>query len=137
VSRPVAPVSDPDENYGVQFLEGNVNGITAASSLQTVTNFVRKTDLSTNGVSITITKLTSISVPPQPTGVVAVIPSSQIIINGGKYTTSINVNQMQAESGASYAISLCPNGTEQNDPNLAPNTVLGNCIADQSRMTLQ
>jgi len=70
-------------------------------------------------------------------GVVAVIPSSQIIINGGKYTTSINVNQMQAESGASYAISLCPNGTEQNDPNLAPNTVLGNCIADQSRMTLQ
>ena len=140
VSRPVAPVSDPPTtNYGVQFLDANVNGITAAPSLQVVTNVVRNTDLSTNGVSIAITKLTS---PTNLfTGVVTVIPSSQIIINGGKFTTSINVNQMQAESGASYAISLCPNGTEQNDPSLnpptGPFTVLGNCIADQGRMTLR
>ena len=137
VGREVAPVAAPetDENYGVQFLDANVNGITAASSLQTVTNLVRKTDLSTNGVSIAITKLTSPT--NQPTGVVAVIPSSQVTINGGKFTASINVNQMAAESGASYAISLCPNGTEQNDPGLDPNTVIGNCIADQGQMTLQ
>ena len=152
VSRPVAPVSDPElTNYGVQFLDGNVNAFSAAtplppgtpSSLQTVTNFVRKTDLSTNGVSITITKLTSpTGTPQQPnTGVVLVIPSSQIIINGGKYTTSVNVNQIQAESGASYAIALCPNGAETDvvpDPTNPPSIpVRGLCIADQGRMTLQ
>jgi hypothetical protein len=65
-----------------------------------------------------ITKLTG-----QNAGVVKVVPSSQIVINGGKYTTSVNVNDIQAESGQSYAISLCPNGTEQNDPNLPANTV--------------
>ena len=125
VSREVAPVAAPetDENYGVQFLDANVNGITAngptaVPGLQTVTNLVRQTVLSTNGVSIAITKLTSpTGTPQQPnTGVVLVIPSSQIVIIGNKFTASINVNQMAAESGASYAISLCPNGTEQNDP---------------------
>ena len=151
VSRPVAPVGDPANiNYGVQFLDGNVNTITAAgsppvtpTSFQTVTNFVRKTDLSTNGVSITITKLSSPTGTPEvpKTGVVLVIPGSQIIINGGKYTTSINVNQIQPESGASYAISLCPNGAETDvvpDPTIPPSIpVRGLCIADQGRMTLQ
>lgn len=131
VSRPVSPVSDPPENYGVRFFDGNVNGITALSSLQVVTNFVRVTPTSTNGVSIAITKLDGVGA-----GVVKVIPSSEIVINGGKFTTSASINDIVPESGASYAVSLCPNGTEQNDPNLAENTVLGICIADQARFTL-
>jgi hypothetical protein len=108
-----------------------VNGITALSSLQVVTNFVRVTPTSTNGVSIAITKLDGVGA-----GVVKVIPSSEIVINGGKFTTSASINDIVPESGASYAVSLCPNGTEQNDPNLAENTVLGICIADQARFTL-
>jgi hypothetical protein len=151
VSRPVSPAFDPDENYKVQFVSGSVNGITVTGTppepgvippqglLQVVTNFVRKTDLSTNGVSITISKLTS----PlnQPKGVVLVIPSRQITIIGGKYTASVNVNQIQAESQASYAIALCPNGAETDvvpDPTNPPSIpVRGICIADQGRMTLQ
>jgi hypothetical protein len=133
VSRPVSPVSDPNENYKVTFFDGNVNGVTALSSLQKVTGEVRITDLSPNGVSITITKLTS---PGNlGTGIVKVVPSSQIQIIGGKFTTSVSVNEISAESGAQYGISLCPNGTEENS-SLADNTVLGVCIADQAIMTL-
>jgi hypothetical protein len=139
VGRPLSGVSDPPENYKVTLTNASVNGIPA--TLQAVTNIVRVTDLSTNGVSITITKLTSpTDVPPDPLPVprvVKVIPSSQIVINGGKFTSSVNVNEIAAESGASFAISLCPNGTTDNDPNLPANTVLGNCIADNSRFTFQ
>jgi hypothetical protein len=152
VSRPVSPPADPDkENYKVQFVSGSVNGITVTGTppqpgeippqglLQVVTNFVRKTDLSTNGVSITITKLTSPRTNNADTGVVAIIRSGQIVINGGKFTTSVNVNQIHAESQASYSIALCPNGAETDftpDP-INPNPVVGLCIADQGRMTLQ
>src|SRR4030095_10538045 len=40
------------------FKDGNVNGFTAASSLQVVTGLTRTFDLSTNGVSMVIQKLT-------------------------------------------------------------------------------
>ena len=118
VSRPVSPALDPDEpffdNFKVTFHDGTVtgNGITvsAQSSLQVVTGVTRSLDLSTNGVSFVITKLSS------PTdaelGIVKVIRSTDIVINGGKFTTSVNVNDIQPESGAQYGISLCPNGAE-------------------------
>ena len=136
VSRPVSPPSDPAENYKVTLFDASVNGISAGSSLQVITNFVRVTDLSTNGVSIVIQKLTT-AIPNGNTGVVKVVPSSGIIINGGKFTTSVNVNDIQAESQQSYAISLCPNGTTDNDPNLPANTVIGNCIADNAQFSFQ
>jgi len=132
VSRPVSPPSDPAENYKVTLFDASVNGISAGSSLQVITNFVRVTDLSTNGVSIVIQKLTG-----QNTGVVKVVSGSDIIINGGKFTTSVNVNDIQAESQQSYAISLCPNGTTDNDPNLPANTVIGNCVADNAQFSFQ
>ena len=105
--------------------------------LQIVTGLARTTDLSTNGVSITITKLTS----PGNTGivprVVKVIPSGGIVINGGKFTASVNVNELDPESGAQYTISLCPNGAEADAGVGAPaNTPLGLCIPDQAFMTL-
>jgi hypothetical protein len=125
-------------NHRIVFNDGNVNGVTARSSLQIVTGFARTVDLSTNGVSIAITKLTSPSVGPSFVPVVVkVIPSSQIVINGGKFTTSVNVNQLQPESGAQYTVSLCPNGAESDAGLGAPaNTPLGLCIPDQAFMTL-
>jgi hypothetical protein len=132
VSRPISPASDPAENYKVVFKDANLNGITAVSSLRVVAGETRVTEgLSTNGVSFVITKLTGTN-----RGVKKVIPSSGITINGGKFTASVNVNDIDPESGAQYGISLCPNGTEENDPLLPPNTVLGICIADQAIMTL-
>ena len=60
VSRPISPASDPADNYKVTFFDGNVNGVTAQSSLMVVTGFARvpTEQLSTNGVSFVITKLT-------------------------------------------------------------------------------
>lgn len=127
-------------NHKVIFRDGNVNGITAFSTLQVVTGLERMFDLSTNGVSITITKLTS----PNNTGVVPrvvkVIPSGSIVINGGKFTTSVNVNELDPESGAQYTLSLCPNGADTGSgleplPN-SPPVPLGLCISDQAFMTL-
>lgn len=133
VGRPVSPASDPlDENYKVTFFDGNVNGITALSSLQKVTGEVRITEgLTPNGVSVTITKLTM-----DNPGVVKVIPSSQILFSGGKFTTTTPINDIDPQSGAKYSISLCPFGTTDNDQNLAANTVLGICIDDPAIMTL-
>ncbi|HKZ03966.1 MAG TPA: hypothetical protein VJU81_00725 [Methylomirabilota bacterium] len=134
VSRPISPPSDPlTENYKVLFKDANVNGITAVSSLRVVTGETRVTgELSTNGVSFVITKLTGTF----GLGIKKVIPSSEITIIGGKFAGSVNTNDIDPESGAQYGISLCPNGTEQNDPSLPPNTPLGICIADQAIMTL-
>jgi hypothetical protein len=134
VSRPVSPVSDPDENYRVKFLDASVNGVTAASSLLVPSgNFVRVIPTSTTGVSITITKLTGANA-----GVVKVIPSSGITIEGGRFKAVTSFNNIQAESGANYSVALCPDGSSEaeTDPTLPANTVTGNCIADQGRFTL-
>jgi hypothetical protein len=132
------PLHAVPANHKVIFKDGNVNGVTALASLQVVAGVARTVDLSTNGVSITITKLTSPSAGSSFVPVVVkVIPSSQIVINGGKFTTSVNVNELQPESGAQYTISLCPNGAESDAAISAPaNTPLGLCISDQAFMTL-
>src|SRR4030095_9395428 len=62
VSRPVSPVpSDPDVNFKVTFFDGNVNSVTARSSLMVATGFTRvpTAGLNTTGVSIVITRLLS------------------------------------------------------------------------------
>jgi hypothetical protein len=120
-------------NHKVMFFDGNVNGFNAFSTLQVVTDVTRTFELSTNGVSIVITKLGGTF----GQGVVKVIRSGEIVINGGKFTASVNVNDIQPESGAEYTIALCPSGAEtdsgaQTDPLLPP----GLCIGDQAFMTL-
>jgi hypothetical protein len=133
VSRPVSPPSDPADNYKVTFFDGNVNGVTALSSLQVPTGFTRvpTAQLSTNGLSIVITKLTG-SNP----GVVKVIRSGAIATGGNKYSTTAAVGDLLPESGALYSVGLCPSGTEENDPSLPANTPIGTCIANHATMTL-
>ena len=125
---------DPEQfaNHKVTFKEGNVNGFTASPYLQVVTGVTRTFDLSTNGVSIVIQKLTGTF----DVGVVKVIRSADIQIIGGKFSTSVNVNEISPESGAQYTISLCPNGAEQTLPLTDTTTPLGLCIPDQAFMTL-
>jgi len=118
-------------NHKVIFFEGNVNGFTASPYLQVVTTPTRTFDLSTNGVSIVIKKLTgTIDI-----GVVKVIRSPDIQIIGGKFTASVNVHDISPESGAEYTISLCPSGVEETGT-LPANTPIGLCIPDQAFMTL-
>ena len=66
VSRPVSPVSDPDVNFKVTFFDGNVNGVTALSSLMVATGFTRvpTAQLNITGVSIVITRLQPCFEPP-------------------------------------------------------------------------
>jgi hypothetical protein len=123
-------------NHKVVFFDGNINGITALSSLQLVTGQQRTFDLATNGVSITITKLTSPGNASFVPTVVKVIRSGSIVINGGKFAASVNINDLQPESGARYTIGLCPDGAEEVDPSLPANTPLGLCIGDPAFMTL-
>lgn len=123
---------DPNQfaSHKVVFKDGNVNGFTAASSLQVVTGLTRTFDLSTNGVSMVIQKLTG-----QNPGIKKVITSGGIQINGGKFVASVNVNEIDAESGAEYTISLCTNGAEQTGA-LPPNTPVGICIPAQAYFSL-
>jgi hypothetical protein len=136
VSRPVSPPSDPlTDNYKVTFFDGNVNGVTALSSLMVATGFTRvpTAQLSTTGLSIVITKLTGTS----NLGVVKVIRSGNITTGGNNFTVNPNISMSDIfpESGATYAFSLCPSGVEQTD---APeNTVIGICIANQAILTIQ
>ena len=132
--------ADTTDNFKVNFFDGNVNGTSALQSgaLQVVTNFVKVTPTSTNGVYIVITKLNSVT-DPNSVGVVKVIPPSDIVINGGKYTTSVKVLDIDAETGQPFSISLCPNGVESGfnpDPQ-TPNPVVGICIADNARFNFQ
>lgn len=129
---PASPLPDP-VNHKVIFLDGSVNSATAFATLEVVTDVTRTFDLSTNGVSIVITKLSGTS----GLGVVKVIRSGQIVINGGKFTASVNVNDIQAESGAQYAISLCPDGAEaESGANDNPLVAPGICISEAALMTL-
>jgi len=132
VDRGVSGV-DTTDNFKATFVDGNVNGITAQSSLQVVTDQVRVTPTSTNGVYIVVTKLDGTN----NVGVVKVIPPSDIVINGGKYTTSVKVVDIFAESGAPFAISLCPNGVETGFNPDSPNPVVGICIPDNARFNFQ
>jgi hypothetical protein len=76
-------------------------------------------------------------------GVVKVINPSDIVINGGKFTASVKVVDIQAEGGMPFAVSLCPNGTTENptiidpDPITGKPTVVGICIADNARFSFQ
>jgi hypothetical protein len=131
-----SPSTSP-ANYKVIFKDGSVNGITAFATLQVVTGEQRTFDLDTSGVSFTVVKLTSPSNPNFVPTVVKVIPSSQIVINGGKFTAHVNVTELAAESGAQYTISLCPNGAESDAAiGAPPNTPVGLCIPDQAFFTL-
>jgi hypothetical protein len=130
------PLTTP-MNHEVTFFDGNINGVTAASFLEVVTGIVRTFDLSTNGVSIVISKLTLNQVPLAEPLIVKVIRSADIQINGGKFVSSVNVNDLQPDvGGTEYAINLCPNGVEVPDPPLLPTVPLGICIPDQAIMTL-
>lgn len=137
VSRPVSPASDPADNYKVTFFDGNINGVTALSSLMVVTGFARvpTEQLSTNGVSFVITKLTGSA----NIGVVKVIRSGNITTDGNKYSVDphVNVNEIFPESDAQYSISLCPSGVEETDPSLPANTPIGICIANNARLTFK
>jgi hypothetical protein len=133
VGRPESGDTE-DLNFKATFFDASVNGITAQSSLKVATDFVRVTPTSVNGVYIVITQLQGANA-----GVVKVIPPRDIVINGGKFTTSVKVVDIFAESGAPYAISLCPNGVETGftpDPQ-DPNPAVGICIADNARFNFQ
>ena len=142
-------------NFKVTFVSGALNAFTVSgvppaqpsvfnTLLQVVTNVVRVTPTSTNGVYIVITKLDGLLTNPD-NPVVKVIPPSQIVINGGKFTASVKVADIQPESGMPYAVSLCPNGATDNTqfpPNgppqpLDPTIPVGICIADNARFTFQ
>ena len=132
--------ANPDvvnENYKVTFFDGNVNGVTALSSLMVATGFTRvpTAQLVTTGVSIVITKLAGTN----NLGVVKVFRSGNLDTSGNKYsvTPTITMSQIFVESGAKYAFSLCPSGVEETDPNLDPKTPIGICIADQAILTIQ
>lgn len=129
------------KNHLTTFFDGNINGVTAAPFLEVVTPRARVTLTSTNGVSFVITKLTQvvngIKVPLDTPVVVKVIRSQDITINGNKFTTTFNTNDIQADQGGTdYVISLCVSGAEDVDPSLPPNTPVGICIQNQALMTL-
>jgi hypothetical protein len=140
-------------NFKVTFFSGVVNAFTVSgvpptppsvlhTLLQVVTNVVRVTPTSTNGVYIVVSKLDPAN-PNAPPLFTKVIPSTQgpetIVIIGGKFTTSVNVQDLQAVSGAPFAISLCPNGVTNGVVPLPdnPNPVMGICIPDNARFTFQ
>ena len=147
---------DPEGlNFKVMFVSGALNAFTVSgvpptqpsalnTLLQVVTNVVRVTPTSTNGVYIVVTKLGGLLTNPD-NPVVKVIPPSEIVINGGKFTTSVKVADIQPESGMPYAISLCPNGATDNTqfPSngppqpLDPTIPVGICIADNARFSFQ
>lgn len=150
IGVPLTPCSPSDTsacaNHMVTFFDGNVNGFTALSSLQIVTGVTRTFDLSTDGVNIMITKLSDPTAPASYQAtlpkIVTIVPSTDITINGGKYTSSVNVNALEPNSGATYAVSLCPNGSAI-DPILNPLQDTsgawrpqGICIPDQAIFTL-
>ena len=122
-------------NHKVVFKDGTIvtpaGTFSAADSLQVVTGpLTRVTDLSTNGVSFVIQKLTG-----QNPGIVKVIRGANIEISGGKYTTSVKLADISPESGKEYTVSLCINGAEETS---APaNVPVGICIPDQAFFTLQ
>ena len=94
------PPAAPAENYKTTFMDGNVNGTTALASLQQVTGVTRTTDLSTNGVSIVITKLTG-NIPPL--GVVKVVRSADIQIIGGSSRRASTSTRSMRRAGRSTA----------------------------------
>jgi hypothetical protein len=121
-------------NYKVRLLDGNVNGITALVALQVPTGFEPVTNLSTNGVSIVIRKLTG----PTP-GIVKVIPGSQIRITGPQFHVNVKNTELNPDVGGSeYAVNLCLNGAEEGsgtDTNSLQPT--GLCIPDQGYISVQ
>jgi hypothetical protein len=145
VSRPVSPESDPDVNFKVTFFDGNVNGVTALSSLMVATGFTRvpTAQLNTTGVSIVITRLLS-PVLNLPLGVIKVFRSGNLATDGNKFsvTPNMNLSDLTPESGGKYGFSLCPSGVETDfilDPSLYPDpntAVLGICIANHATLTL-
>jgi hypothetical protein len=139
VSRPVSPVSDPADNYKVTFFDGNVNGVTALSSLMVATGFTRvpSAQLDTTGVSIVITRLLS-PVLNLPLGVIKVFRSGNLSTDGNKFSVTPNppLSELTPESGGKYGFSLCPSGVEQTDPSLPANTPIGICIANHATLTL-
>jgi hypothetical protein len=121
-------------NYKVRLLDGTVNGITALAALQVPTGFEPVTNLSTNGVSIVIRKLTG----PTP-GIVKVIPGSQIMITGPQYHVNVGNSELSPDVGGSeYAVNLCLNGAEEGagtDTNSLQPT--GLCIPDQGYISVK
>jgi len=128
----------------------------ASSALEVVTGVTRIFDLPIDpvtgfavpGTSIVISKLSSPSCTNCPK-IVSVIPSTGIVINGNKFTSSVKVVDIQAESGASYSFNLCVNGSEEaplTDPaGCTPSPTMpgcvwkprGICLPDQGLATLQ
>jgi hypothetical protein len=121
-------------NYKVRLLDANVNGTTALVALQVPTGFAPVTNLSTNGVSIVIRKLTG----PNP-GIVKVIPGSQIKVTGPQYHVNVKGTELSPDPGGTeYAVNLCLNGAEEGSgadaDSLQPT---GLCIPDQGYISLQ
>jgi hypothetical protein len=151
IGVPLTPCSPSNTsacaNHKITFYDGNVNGVTARSSLQTVTNVVRVTDLVPDGVAIVITKLSDPAAPPNTLPkVVKVIQNppegspgpALVVINGGKFTTSVKVVDIEATTGAKYAFNLCPNSSDVTDENpLVAGVARGVCISDQGLATLK
>jgi hypothetical protein len=151
VGVPLTPCSPSNgsacANYKVTFYDANVNGVTARSSLQVVTNVTRITDLVPDGVSIVITKLSDPSVPantlPKVVKVIQNPPEGSglpplIVINGAKFTSSVKVVDIEANSGATYAFNLCLNSAEISAENpLTAGVARGICIPDQGIATLK
>ncbi len=115
-------------NQKVTFLNGNVNGIQAASALETVTDFQRTFDLPTTGVSMVVTKISG-----EDQGVKKVILNPEI--TGGEYRTQVNVNELSPDTGGTtYSVDLCLSGAASEG--LPANTPIGICIPTQAIMTL-
>jgi hypothetical protein len=138
-------------NHRVTFFDGNVNGVTALSSLQVVspTGFRQVSDLPTSGVSMTVRKLTLNQVPIADPPVVKILLDSctptppattcdpDIEINGHQYRAHFNINSIQPDSsGGLFSIDLCPFGAEEVDPSVTATTPRGMCIPNQAILTL-
>ena len=61
-----------------------------------------------------------------------------VVINGGKFTTSVKVVDIEASTGAKYAFNLCPNSSDVSAENpLVAGVARGICISDQGLATLK
>jgi hypothetical protein len=124
-------------NHKATFFDGNVNGVTASSSLQIVTGFQQITDLPTNGVSMVIRKLTLNQARVLNPPVVKVLLDPEIQINGGEYRSHVDVNDLIPDiGGTQYSIDLCLFGAVEVDPSVTATTPRGTCIPGQAIMTL-
>src|SRR5262249_51647755 len=124
-------------NHKATFFDGNVNDVTALSSLQIVTGVQQVTDLPTEGVSMVIRKLTRNQTRVQNPPVVKILLDRDIEINGGQYRSHVDVNDLNPDvGGTQYSIDLCLFGAVEVAASVTATTPRGRCVPRQAIMTL-